>query len=55
MHNLVSLTSLADVNTLKLKYAHPIDTIAHTKERNKHYVAAIGSIKKIQQTRLFHA
>ena len=34
MHNLVSLTSLADVNTLKLKYAHPIYTIAHTKETN---------------------
>jgi hypothetical protein len=44
MHNLVSLTSLADVNTLKLKYAHPIYTIAHTKETN--IMATIGSIKK---------
>lgn len=44
MHNLVSLTSLADANILKLKYAHPIDTIANTKETN--IMAAIGSIKK---------
>ena len=54
MHNLASLTSLADLNTLKLKYAHSIDTTAHTKGPN--IMAAIGSIKKrIRQARLFHA
>ncbi len=54
MHNLANLTSLADLNTLKLKYTHSIDTTAHTKGTN--IMAAIGSIKKrIRQARLFHA